>query len=621
MGKGRKGDAHRDFFQKSLVRPLNRGYREYDTARQSIANDYKNLNKKFSDIKAILTEKTADGDFSVQDAVRVYLWDKHGYKIPGLSETDQKSLVDYVNKNTKLKSYAENINVISKRKEYVDPIEAWEAGNIKTDLIDATDRVGRAEFFAEFQENADIIFSDENLNKIEAGYGVEVKSALKDMLYRIKTGRNRPSGNNALVNRLMDYLNGAVGSVMFFNIRSAVLQQMSLVNYINFSDNNIFQAAKAFADQKQYWADFAFIFNSDMLKQRRGGIQTDVNGAELAETLSKSKYPVRSLIRKLLQLGFLPTQIGDNIAIATGGSTYYRNRINTYKKQGLTDQEAQSRAFNDFQEITQSTQQSARPDMISQQQASPIGRLILAFQNVTSQFNRLGKKAFLDIKNRRITKPNTTQLQSDISNMSRIGYYFAVQNLVFYSLQTALFAAIFDDDEDTERLLKKQERLINGSIDSVLRGAGYYGAIVSTLKNMAIKFAEQREKGYNPDESAVIMEMLNLSPPVGIKARKLVNAEKTLNYNRKSIEEMDALDIDNPQWSAYTNYIEGVTNVPVNRLYNKTQNVRSSLDNENSAFHRILMFLGWSRYNLGVEQKKEAKKKQKQKYKNANVFF
>jgi len=438
------------------------------------------------------------------------------------------------------------------------------------------------------------------------------------MLYRIKTGRNRPSGNNALVNRLMDYLNGAVGSVMFFNIRSAVLQQMSLVNYINFADNNIFQAAKAFANQKQYWADFAFIFNSDMLKQRRGGIQTDVNGAELAETLSQSKYPIRSLIRKLLQLGFLPTQIGDNIAIATGGSTFYRNRINTYKKQGLTDEQAQSKAFNDFQELTQSTQQSARPDMISQQQASPIGRLILAFQNVTSQFNRLGKKAFLDIKNRRITKPNTTQLQSDISNMSRIGYYFAVQNLVFYSLQTALFAAIFDDNEDDERLLKKQERLINGSIDSVLRGAGYYGAIVSTLKNMAIKFAEQREKSYNPDESAVIMEMLNLSPPVGIKARKLVNAEKTLNYNRKSIEEMDALDIDNPQWSAYTNYVEGVTNVPVNRLYNKTQNVRSSLDNENSAFHRILMFLGWSRYNLGIEQKKETKKKKQARKKSRN---
>ena len=121
--------------------------------------------------------------------------------------------------------------------------------------------------------------SEENLNKIEAGYGKGVRAALEDMLYRIKTGRNRPSGRNALVNRVVTYINGAVGSVMFFNIRSAVLQQMSIVNYINFADNNIFNAAKAFADQKQYWSDWSYIFNSDMLKQRRGGIQTDVNGS------------------------------------------------------------------------------------------------------------------------------------------------------------------------------------------------------------------------------------------------------------------------------------------------------------------------------------------------------
>lgn len=74
--------------------------------------------------------------------------------------------------------------------------------------------------FAEFIENADIIFSKENLNKIEAGYGKGVREALEDMLYRIKTGRNRPSGTNGLVNRLMDYINGAVGGVMFFNVRS-----------------------------------------------------------------------------------------------------------------------------------------------------------------------------------------------------------------------------------------------------------------------------------------------------------------------------------------------------------------------------------------------------------------
>ena len=606
MGKGRKGDAHRDFFEKSLVRPLNRANREYDTARQSIATDYKNLNKQFPDVKKMLIKKTPDGDFVYQDAVRVYLWDKHGYDIPGLSDIDQKNLVELVKSDSKLKAYADAINTISRQETYVDPTEGWDSGDIRMDLDDATGRVGRAQFFEEFNENASIIFSTENLNKIEAGYGKGMKEALEDMLYRIKTGRNRPSGQNKLVNGLMNYLNGSVGSVMFFNMRSALLQQMSLVNYINFADNNIFAAAKAFANQKQYWEDWSFIFNSDMLKQRRGGIQTDVNGAELAAEMRKSKNPHRFLISKLLQLGFLPTQIGDNIAIATGGATYYRNRINTYLKEGLSEKEAEAKAFTDFQDITQSTQQSARPDMVSQQQASILGKIILNFQNVTSQFNRLGKKAFLDIKNRRITKPNKTQMQSDISNAARITYYFAVQNVIFYSLQTALFMMLFgDDEEDNNKLfLKKQDRLINGSIDSILRGSGVAGAVISTLKNVAIAFARQRDVNYNPDESAVVVEALNFSPVVGIKARKIVNAEKTLNYNKKIIKEMEDFDIDNPQWSAVTNYVEGFTNAPLNRLYNKTQNVRQALSNEHEAWERVLMFLGWSQYNLNLENTK-----------------
>jgi len=399
-----------------------------------------------------------------------------------------------------------------------------------------------------------------------------------------------------------------------------LLQQMSIVNYINFADNNIFAAAKAFANQKQYWADWAFIFNSDMLKQRRGGIQTDVNGAELAASLRKSKNPSRVLISKLLEIGFLPTQIGDNIAIATGGASYYRNRINTYLKQGLSQKEAEAKAFTDFQDITQSTQQSARPDMVSKQQASVIGKVILNFQNVTSQFNRLGKKAFQDIYNRRITKPNTTQMQSDISNAARITYYFAIQNMIFYTLQTALFAMMFDDDEEDNNnlFLKKRERLINGSIDSVLRGTGLIGGVVATLKNVAIAFARQRDVNYNPDESAVVVEALNLSPVIGIKARQIVNAEKTLNYNKKIIDEMETFDIDNPQWSAVTNYVQTFTNLPVNRLYNKTQNVRQALNNDHSAWERSLMFLGWSQYNLDLENKKMKEIKENVKGKKKN---
>ena len=175
--------------------------------------------------------------------------------------------------------------------------------------------------------------------------------------------------------------------------------------------------------------------------------------------------------------------------------------------------------------------------------------------------------------------------------------------------------ALFDDNEDDEKWLKKRERMINGSIDSVLRGSGIMGGVIATIKNMAIKWHLQREKGYNADESAVLMEMLNVSPPLGIKSRKIVNAEKTLNYNKEVIKEMETFDIDNPMWPAITNYIEGITNAPANRLYNKTVNVRDALNNQYNAIKRALMFCGWSKWNLGIEDDKVKKIKEELKEK------
>ena len=631
MGKGKEGNNHRDFFEQALVRPLNRAYKEIDTAKQAVANDFKELNKQFSDVKNKLIKNTPDGDFTFQDAIRVYLWNKHGYKIPGLSTTDQQNLVELVSQDAELKAYAETLNVISKQDKYVDPGPNWNTGNIRIDLVDATGRVGRKAYFAEFNENAEALFSEENLNKIEAAYGSSFRSALEDMLHRIKTGVNRPKGASAKPNMFMNWLNASVAGVMFFNTRSALLQQMSNVNYLNFADNNIFKAGLAFANQKQYWKDFAMIFNSDMMKQRRGGLGTDINGAELAEAIKKARPgnifdQVAIITGKALKLGFLPTQIGDNIAIATGGAAFYRNRVNKYIKDGMSIKDAETAAFTDFQNITQSTQQSARPDMTSQQQASWIGKLVLNFLNTPSQYNRIIKKAGSDIKNRRMTPPNTSQTQSDMSNMSRILYYGAAQNLIFYSLQTALFAVMFgsddeDDDKRAEQFLKKKERVINGTIDTILRGSGIYGVAISTLKNMTIKFMEQREKGYNKDESAVLMEGLNFSPVLGIKARRIVNAEKTLNYNKKVIAEMETLDIDNPVWSAVTNIIQATTGAPLNKMYQKTINLRNAMDSKYTAFQRALFLSGYTTWSLNLgdtEKMKQIKQDVKDKTKAAS---
>ena len=612
MGKGKKGNEHRSFFEQALVRPLNRAYRELNAAKQTIANEYRALIKGMPIVSKKLGKKILDGDFTNEDAIRVYLWDKFGFKIPGLSETDQKQLSDFVKDDPMLQSFADMIGTISKDKEgYVKPSDNWDAGGIKYDLIDATGRIGRAQFFQEFIENADIIFSKENLNKIEAIYGADFRSAVEDMLYRVKNGTNRPTGTNKMVNGWMDWINGSIGATMFFNARSALLQQLSFVNFMNFSDNNMFKAAARFANQKQFWSDFAMIFNSDYLKQRRSGAGFDVNASEIAREVSGAVNPARAAIRYLLNLGFLPTQMGDSFAIAIGGASFYRNRVATYLKEGLSQKEAEGKAFIDFQQIAEATQQSARPDMISQQQASVLGRFVLAFQNVTSQYARIVKKSTADIVKRRVSPGYKTQGKSDMANVSRIMYYGAAQSVIFYGLQTALFAMMFDDDEKDEEFFdKKKDRIINGTIDSLLRGAGVLGAVISTVKNYVIKVVEN-SKSDSWFNSPAWPELLSISPPISIKQRKISGGERTADWNKDVIKEMEVMDIDNPLWDSVTSTVEGFTNIPLNRLYKKVQNLRAAQDSENAWWQRVAVALGWSKWDVGIENKKvdEVKKK------------
>ena len=217
----------------------------------------------------------------------------------------------------------------------------------------------------------------------------------------MENGTNRMVGDDKVVNWFTNWINNSVGAIMFFNMRSSLLQTMSTINFINWSDNNMFEAAKAFANQKQFWKDFVMLFNSPMLKQRRKGIQIDVSASELTKSFSEGKATPGGVLNYLLKLGFTPTQIADSFAIAFGGASFFRNRYNKYIKEGKSKKEAEEQAMLDFQEIAEETQQSSRADLVSQQQASVLGRIVLAFQNVTMQYTRLTKKALSDLVNGR----------------------------------------------------------------------------------------------------------------------------------------------------------------------------------------------------------------------------
>ncbi len=414
----------------------------------------------------------------------------------------------------------------------------------------------------------------------------------------MSTGRNRRSAASKAEKAFMDWTNNSIGTIMFFNARSAVLQTLSAVNFINFSDNNPINAGLALANFPQYAKDFTTLFNSDFLKQRRSGLQTDVNADEIANAAATSQNKAKAMLSYILKIGFAPTQIADSFAIASGGATFYRNRIKKYLKEGLEQSEAEAKAFTDFQEIAEETQQSARPDRISSQQAGSLGRLILAFGNTPMQYARLTKKATLDLINGRGDWK---------TNISKIAYYSVIQNIIFSALQQGLFALLFDDEDDDD-VKSRIFRIGNSSVDTLLRGTGVYGAAAATVKNMILEIIEQSQKS-RPDYTQVAIESTAISPPINSKLRKLISAGKTFTYKQtKEKVFTEGFSLENPAFMAAGQVISAGTNFPADRVVKKLDHLSIAMQPETELWQSIALSLGWSKWDLNMIEKQTSNK-------------
>ena len=602
LGKGEQGNKDKKFLEKALYRPFARAMDSLSKDRVNLMADYKKLKKDLGISNTALRNNQIPAGFSEEQAVRIWLWNDAGYIIPGLSQSDIKEATNYINKNPLLSTFVQEIKAIIKDDKYEAPSEAWLVGTISTDLTDLINGTKRQKYLEEsgFIQNKDIIFSEPNMAKLEAAFGNTYREALDNILKRMVTGKSRGYSGDSLTGKFMDWINGSVGAIMFFNTRSAVLQTLSAVNYINWTDNNILAASQAFANQPQYWSDFLMLFNSDFLKDRRAGLRINVNEADLAEAARNGG--VTGAINHLLKLGFLPTQIMDSFAIASGGATFYRNRLKTYLKTGITQEEANTKALTDWREIAEETQQSARADKISQQQAGPMGRIILAFANTPMQYTRLMKKAALDLANGR---------GDWRTNVTKLIYYSTVQNFIFNALQNALFALAFGDADDEEEE-EKSIRVVNGMLDSILRGTGFYGAGIAAIKN-AVMMAMKQSKLKNPKYEDAVFELLNFSPPLGNKAKKIRAWGRTLSWDSKEIREA-GFSLDNPALMAYSKLISAATNLPLDRVLQKIENIKHASSTEAEMWQKMALLGGWQDWEVNLEEPKK-KKKRKTNYK------
>jgi len=600
-GKSKKGIENKKWFDENFTRKYERGINDFNNARQTITNGYLALRKANKDIVKNLPKSVEETNFTLDQALRVYIWNKNGYNIPDLAKTTQKKLVSHVIKDPKLQAYAEKLAKITKVEGGLkEPSAEWWGETIATEISDLGKGIGREKYLADFIQARKEIFSEENLNKMEAELGGNWRETIEDMFSRMETGRTRSENLGKGSAAIINYLNGSVGTIMNFNTRSGALQLISSVNFINHSFNNPLKATQAFLNQPQYWKDFMYIMNSNMLKQRRAGLQINVTEAELASAVEGKQNKAKAALAHILKAGYLPTKIADSFAIASGGATYYRNLIKKYTKEGMSKSQAEKQAFIDFQVVAERTQQSSRADLLSKQQTSLEGRLILAFSNTPMQMNRIMMKEILDLSKGRYE--GSFGDNSFTHKMSRIAYFGAAQSMIFAALQSGLLALITnEDEEDTNDTLieEKKTMAINTVADSFLRGMGIAGAVASGLKNAAFEFAKQNKKDFGADYSEVAEDLLNISPTIGSKFSKLDAAGNTYSYNKKLVE-AEGLTLNGPLMQATTQATEALFNVPTNRAYKKLNNINNALTGGYEDWQKLMVLLGWSNWDVGA---------------------
>ena len=171
-----------------------------------------------------------------------------------------------------------------------------------------------------------------------------------------------------------------------------------------------------------------------------------------------------------------------------------------------------------------------------------------------------------------------------------------------------MFALLLDDEDDD----KEKSRLIrigNSSLDTLLRGAGVYGAAAATVKNMIIKVIEESKKSRS-DYTKVAIEATALSPPINSKLRKLVSAGKTFTY-KQSKEKVftEGFSLENPAFLAGGKILSAATNLPADRVVQKAEHLYTAMQPETELWQAIALSLGWSEWDLNMIEKQNKKSK------------
>ena len=453
------------------------------------------------------------------------------------------------------------------------PSERYDTASPQADVVEFIANDLYRDMMGSFADKKNEVFSDQVKKDILSKLGPKYATALDTALQRMTTGKNSPGFSDKTTGKWNDWVLGSVGNIMFLNGRSAALQLLSIGNYMS-ATNSPGKFMANFFDPSTY-KKAVELYNSDYLKERRARAGFDVNASEMMDML-RSSNSFSEFTKKALNFGFRATSFVDSVTIAMGGAALM--------KANGGDTAANRRVWI---EQTEESQQSSRPDRVSQWQTSGVSKYVLAFANTPQQYFRLVQKA-----SRQIRAVSADKSMSPIQKLNaikgplmKIAYYGAIQNLIFSSIQGASSALLgFGDSEDDD----EERDLILGAASTMLRGMGLYGAVIDTAKNIILEGIKQEGKA-NPDHVKTAMKATGISPPLNRKLNQLRNIGNAYKYRQYK-------DIKHARAAAQG--IAFATNLPTDWIEKYYHNINAIRSDKYKAHQELMMILGWTEWNF-----------------------
>jgi len=178
-------------------------------------------------------------------------------------------------------------------------------------------------------------------------------------------------------------------------------------------------------------------------------------------------------------------------------------------------------------------------------------------------------------------------------------------------MKQAVFAMAFDDEEPTDTEKKdKYIGIANGMADSLLRGTGVAGGVLSVTKNAIIRIIEESQKK-NPNYEKVGADLQRIAPPISSKLSKINQAARSFKWDKDEMIN-GGWGLDNPAYLAVGNVVSATTNLPMDRAVKKINNLMKASDSELETWERLALVGGWQDWEIGLgEDKKKTKPKSK----------